>query len=185
MSDAFRICSTCKTPIPFGGSYFTCSVSTCNRKRIGLFFCSVQCWDAHLPEARHRDAWAESQTAPTREQWKKEQAGEDAAETRSSSTSVADAVPKRRMVDTTVSAQPSGIELKPDPGDRDALVVVSKLKKYIKDRSDMNTSQNVVNVLSDHLRELCTEAIRVAAQNERRTVMDRDFAVVLSRYVRR
>jgi histone H3/H4 len=59
------------------------------------------------------------------------------------------------------------------------LVVVSKLKKYIRAKSGMNTSDNVTNVLSDHLRELCVQAIRHAAESERRTVMDRDFAAIL------
>ena len=59
------------------------------------------------------------------------------------------------------------------------LVVVSKLKRYIKARSGMSTSDNVVGVLSDHLRALCTEAIRQAAQDGRRTVMNRDFTRVL------
>jgi hypothetical protein len=64
--EAFRVCSTCRKPIAFEGVYYTCSVSTCNRKRTGLYFCSVDCWSAHLPTARHRDAWAEEQRAPKR-----------------------------------------------------------------------------------------------------------------------
>jgi len=39
-------------------------VSTCNRVRTGLFFCSMECWEGHLPTARHRDAWAEEKRAP-------------------------------------------------------------------------------------------------------------------------
>ena len=52
----WRRCNTCKTDIGFGKKYFVCNVSTCNRKRTGLAFCSVECWDAHLPTARHRKA---------------------------------------------------------------------------------------------------------------------------------
>jgi hypothetical protein len=59
------------------------------------------------------------------------------------------------------------------------LVVVSKLKAFVRARSGMNTSDNVVGVLSDHLRELCGEAIRNAARDGRRTVMDRDFIPLL------
>jgi histone H3/H4 len=45
----------------------------------------------------------------------------------------------------------------------------------------MNTSDTVVGVLSDHLRELSVQALRNAAADGRRTVMDRDFAAVLGR----
>lgn len=57
----------------------------------------------------------------------------------------------------------------------ETLVVVSKLKKYIKDRSDMNTSGNVAPALSETLRRLCDKAIENARNEGRKTVMDRDF----------
>ena len=60
----WKKCSFCKKPIAFGVTYTVCSVSTCNRKRTGLQFCSLYCWDAHLGESRHRDAWAEEKTSP-------------------------------------------------------------------------------------------------------------------------
>ena len=41
-----------------GARYWRCSVSTCNSGRVKLYFCSVACWDAHLPTARHRSAFA-------------------------------------------------------------------------------------------------------------------------------
>jgi hypothetical protein len=62
----WRECSICKKPIAYRANYQVCSVSTCNRKRTGLVFCSVDCWDAHLPDARHREAWAVEETAPAR-----------------------------------------------------------------------------------------------------------------------
>jgi hypothetical protein len=52
---AFAVCSTCRKEIPWGSKWIRCDVSTCNRKRMPLYFCSPGCWDAHLPEARHRD----------------------------------------------------------------------------------------------------------------------------------
>ena len=66
MSDAgtWRPCNVCKKPIAYGSTYWVCSVSTCNRKRTRLHFCSVECWDAHLPGARHREAWAEEKRSP-------------------------------------------------------------------------------------------------------------------------
>src|SRR3954469_21361157 len=62
---AWRHCNLCKVAIGFEAEYFICSVSTCNRKRTGLFFCSLACFEAHLPTARHRDAWAERQRSPS------------------------------------------------------------------------------------------------------------------------
>src|SRR6185503_7093304 len=72
----YRLCSSCKKELPFGAGYYRCSVSTCNRARMPLTFCSVACFEAHVPVVRHREAWAEEATAPTREQWEREQAEE-------------------------------------------------------------------------------------------------------------
>ncbi len=169
MSDAegpYKRCSTCKSPIEFGVEYYVCSVSTCNRPKLGLFFCSLPCWEAHVPEARHRDAWAESQKAPSRERHAAAIAEQDAAPARA-----------RVVVPSPVHAAPA---VEPDTGD-DVLVVVSKLKKYIRTRSEMNTSDSVVVPLSNHLRQLCNEAIRNAARDGRKTVLDRDFAQILSK----
>jgi len=58
---------------------------------------------------------------------------------------------------------------------REVLVVVSKLKSYIKTRSGMNTSDGVIPVLSDEIRRLCDRAIENATRDGRKTVMDRDF----------
>ncbi|MBI5478827.1 MAG: hypothetical protein HY906_08230 [Deltaproteobacteria bacterium] len=54
----FAVCSMCRKVIPVGAVFYRCSVSTCNSGRLKLVFCSLACWDAHLPEARHRNAWA-------------------------------------------------------------------------------------------------------------------------------
>ena len=59
---------------------------------------------------------------------------------------------------------------------REVLVVVSKLKGYIKARSGMNTSDGVIPVLSDEIRKMCDRAIENATRDGRKTVMDRDFA---------
>lgn len=60
----WRRCSACKNPIECGSTYWVCNVSTCNRKRTALVFCSVTCWEVHLPEANHRESWAEERIAP-------------------------------------------------------------------------------------------------------------------------
>ena len=72
----WRRCSSCKKEIGFTTTYWVCNVSTCNRKRTGLVFCTTSCWDVHLPLMNHREAWAEERRAPTREAWRREQEAE-------------------------------------------------------------------------------------------------------------
>lgn len=62
----------------------------------------------------------------------------------------------------------------------DVLVVVSKLKNYIKNTSDMNTAGNVAPALSGIVRSLCDQAIENARNDGRKTVMDRDFSFTTS-----
>ena len=57
----------------------------------------------------------------------------------------------------------------------DSLVVVSKLKAYIKSSAGMNTSGNVAAKLSAIIRSLCDRAVENAKNDGRKTVMDRDF----------
>ena len=146
----FKKCSICKKEIALGGKYYVCSVSTCNGKRTGLSFCSIHCFERHLPGARHKDAAAIEMTAP-------------------SSVAVPAAVeaPRRRIVSTKPKAS--------NPAPQEVLVVASKLKAYIKARSDMNTSGSVMDVLSAKLRDLCDDAIDQARSEGRKTVLDRDF----------
>lgn len=58
----------------------------------------------------------------------------------------------------------------------EVLVVVSKLKKYIKEEAEMNTSSGVASVLSDKIKGLCKEAVENAKADGRKTLMDRDFS---------
>ncbi|HEX9795203.1 MAG TPA: hypothetical protein VGC54_14560 [Planctomycetota bacterium] len=57
----------------------------------------------------------------------------------------------------------------------EVLVIVSKLKNYIKAKSGMNTSGSVAPAVSDILRRMCDQAIESARSDGRKTVMDRDF----------
>jgi len=59
--------------------------------------------------------------------------------------------------------------------EKEVLVVISKLKAYIRAQSDMNTSSSVAPVISDVVRKLCDDAIARARADGRKTVMDRDF----------
>jgi histone H3/H4 len=142
----WRICSSCKrTQIAFGAKYYECSVSTCTGKRTGYVFCSVQCFETHLPGARHRDAAAVECFAPSRQQ----------AMAENSAPSVSTAA------STAASSE--------------VLVVVSKMKQYIKDKADMNTSGDVADILSVQMRRACDRAIEVARADGRKTVMAKDF----------
>jgi hypothetical protein len=57
----------------------------------------------------------------------------------------------------------------------DILVVVSKLKNFVKDSSGMNTAGDVMPVLSDIIRKTCSAAVENAEKDGRRTLMARDF----------
>ena len=60
--------------------------------------------------------------------------------------------------------------------ENETLVVVSKLKNYIRAKSGMNTSSSVSEILSSIVRTACDNAIEAAKNDGRKTVMDRDFA---------
>ena len=64
--DGWARCSVCKKTIPYGGTYLKCVVSTCNRKRFQLQFCSDSCWDAHNPEQNHRNPAYTEHVAPAK-----------------------------------------------------------------------------------------------------------------------
>jgi hypothetical protein len=161
-SSIWRKCSVCKKAIGFKSKYFICSVSTCNGQRTGYVFCSVACFEVHLPGARHRDAGAIEKTAPSEAEAKAQQAAEASAATASA--------PKRVMA-TTQSAPSS---TKPN-APREVLVVVSKVKDYIRARSEMNTSDSIMPLLSELIRQACDDAIDAAREEGRKTVLDRDF----------
>ncbi|MFQ5729791.1 MAG: hypothetical protein ACE5GN_05475 [Waddliaceae bacterium] len=55
------------------------------------------------------------------------------------------------------------------------LVVVSKIKRHIKNKSGMNTSASVMEELSKIVEFEIDKAIKTAQANKRKTVMDRDF----------
>ena len=55
------------------------------------------------------------------------------------------------------------------------LIVVSKLKQFVKDYSELNTSADVSSVLSDIVREKCVDAIYKAKKDGRKTLMGKDF----------
>ena len=57
----------------------------------------------------------------------------------------------------------------------ETLVVVSKVKNYIKNKAGMSTASNAVEALTRVVEKACDEAIERAEKARRKTVMDRDF----------
>jgi hypothetical protein len=153
----WRRCSACKQPIAFAARYWACSVSTCNRERTALVFCTLSCWEVHLPGANHREAWAVEKTAPAGAE-----SPPGAATARESRPA-----PTRRLPTTSPRTQPAAPE--------EVLIVASRLKDYIRARSGFHTSDRVLAPLSGIVRRICDEAIQSATAEGRTTVLDRDI----------
>lgn len=173
MSEVWKRCSTCRKDIAFGATYYVCSVSTCNRKRTGLTFCSVECFEAHLPMMRHREAGAVEEQAPTKAEHAKTQAesGDGGGRRRvvPSADSGSDRPRRRVVASAPAAANDDGA------APREVLVVASRFKAYVKARFGMNTSDGVLDPVSDHLRRICHEAADNARAEGRKTILDRDF----------
>ena len=182
MSTMWRKCSSCKKEISFGADYYQCSVSTCKHPRTGFQFCSVECWDAHLGFVFHRDAWAEEAKAP-------QQGSDDAARRAAppaklmSKIAEEERAPVRKIVEprslSSTSSSGSGSSGagsgKLRAKDLDTLVVVSKVKQLIRDRSEFNTSQCCIDALTEAVAEICLRGIETARADGRKTVMGRDI----------
>ena len=160
MSEAadWRRCSACKNPIALGATYWTCNVSTCNRKRTGLVFCTVSCWEVHLPTANHRESWAVESRAPSE------------AEPQTSPGDTTPSAPRRRIVPATPRERAPA-----DATPREILIIASRLKDYVRARAGFNTSDRALAPLSDIVRSICDRAIDNAAREGRKTVLDRDI----------
>lgn len=154
----WKRCSACKKPIELGATYWTCNVSTCNRKRTALQFCSVTCWEVHLPGANHRDSWAEEQQAPKTAEVTQPQATEIANQPTGTKRIVREAPRPSPDVDIP----------------KEILIVASRLKDYIRAKSGFKTSERILAPLSEIVRRACDDAIRNAERAERMTVLDRD-----------
>lgn len=156
-TQAWRRCSACKKPISFGAIHQVCSVSTCNQKRTGMVFCTVDCWEIHLPVANHREAWAVEATAPA-----------------SASAGVAKTPPPRRIASHRPRAEPATKAEAKTGTPLEVLIVASRLKDYVKARSGFSTSDRVLEPLTRIVREVCDQAIRNAHRDGRKTILDRD-----------
>lgn len=156
----WRRCSACKQPIALGVQYYICSVSTCQHKRTGLAFCSVECWEVHLPGANHREAWALDRTAPKRKE----------ATAPAPAGASGGGTPKRRIIPSTPAPASAG-----DDVPIETLIIGSRLKAYVLASSGLATSDKVMAPLSDVVRKAIDQAIRRATDGDRKTVLDRDI----------
>lgn len=59
----------------------------------------------------------------------------------------------------------------------DVLVVTSKVKKFIKESGNCNTSSETVAVLSKAVEILCRKGVESAKADGRKTVMARDIVI--------
>ena len=59
----------------------------------------------------------------------------------------------------------------------DVLVVTSKVKKYIKEKAQCNTSAETIDILSKAVERLCDKGIEHATTDGRKTVMARDIII--------
>lgn len=155
MPEIWKKCSSCKSDILCGQNYYLCSVSTCQGRTTNYAFCSVNCWDAHLPIERHKgdSAGALERKAPL-------------------TPATDDRATRRVIAGKPEAGKPSG---GPSSVEDEVLVVVSKIRKYIADKSGgMNTSASTYEALTDRIHRLCDRAIETARSQGRKTVMDRD-----------
>jgi len=174
-SAPWKKCSSCKKDILYGGKYYLCSVSTCKHPRTGVTFCSVECWDAHLGYANHRQAWAEENKAPNNP------GGVSSNPNLQSPSSTGDRQPfrqpDRQPVRKIVEAPKSQSlpTILTTNIETDTLVVVSKVKKLILDKSHMSTSQCFIDALTKKIVKECITGIEKAKESGRKTVMGRDI----------
>jgi hypothetical protein len=155
----WRKCSSCKKPIGWDRIFYKCSVSTCNGERTGYVFCSVACFEVHLPGARHRDAAAVESRSPATAS---SQVGTDSTHK-----------PQRLIVKSSTAQAISSVASAKIP--TEVLIIASRLKEYIQARGDMNTAAAVMDTLSDHVRRISDQAVDNARADGRKTVMERDF----------
>ncbi len=152
----WKKCSTCKKSINFTEDYYVCSVSTCNTKRTGYTFCSVPCFDQHIPAARHKSAGAIREQAPEK------------SDVKDGKTEP----PRRKKIIPQMYSKPSNKQVSKGG---DILVIASRFKDFVSEQSEFNTSASVMSALSDHLRHVAMQAIDNAREDGRRTVMESDL----------
>jgi hypothetical protein len=149
----WKKCSACKKAIPYNSRYYTCSVSSCNTSRTNYIFCSVPCFDHHIPKERHKSAGAIDNMSPKKPGSTEQNLG------------------ARRIIPNQKS-NPSNKQISRGG---DVLIIASRLKEFILAQSEYSTSASVMDVLSDHVRLIAMQAIDNARSAGRKTVMEQDL----------
>jgi hypothetical protein len=169
--------------------YWACSVSTCNRPASSYVFCTVDCWDAHVPTLNHRNPWCSEKRAPT-------ESSVQAPPAPHATTPQAHGSPQGAPPSSQAAPPPGshaarraarlarseaearrkrGGPATSSPDEKEILIVASRLKGYIDRQAGMNTSADVLVALSDIVRTEADRAIEHARNVGRKTVMARDF----------
>lgn len=148
----WRKCGSCKKEINYNSTYQVCGQTACQK----FAYCSIDCWSLHNSVMNHKNGWSEDRQAP-----KKENEG------------------VRRII-TPQKTTPSQSHSQSDQAqnkilEQEILIVASKLKQYVKDKHDLNTSADVMEILSQKVRKLTDQASQKAKSEGRKTLLDRDF----------
>lgn len=171
--DFWKKCSSCKKHLGFDQPHYVCSVSTCNGQRTGYVFCSIACFEVHLPGARHKDAAAIEARSPKKITNATEATHRPPEKRRIIAGSPSSVAERMGSTDSVSKSQSHGQTSSMES--QEVLVIASRLKDFIQKKAEMNTSADVMQVLSQHLRVICERAIDQAKASGRKTVMGRDF----------
>ena len=117
----------------------------------------------------HKDAWAEDFHSPTKNE----------VQSVADSTTTSTPTKGRRIIvgkESPKASEPSqNLSSEAHSIKTDTLVVVSKVKKLIKEQSGMSTSQCCVDALTKKVISECLKGIEEAKKVDRKTVMGRDI----------
>lgn len=172
---SWRRCSNCKNEIGLGSKYWLCSVASCTKVRAPVQFCSPDCWAVHEEIAFHKNAWAVEHLAPRTPEAK----AADVPVVKATATTAPPAAARPATSTATSTAASAAASSGSSTGSAggEVLVVVSRLKDWLREASGgMSTSDQVVPLLSDHVRRMADLSIASARANSRKTVLDRDLA---------
>jgi hypothetical protein len=137
-------------------------------------FCSVSCWEVHLPDANHREAWAVERRAPATLDAEPARGAASAPPPASRATATATAPAasggQRRLVRPVPPAASA-----PAAPPAEVLIVASRLKDYVRAKAGYNTSDRVLEPLSEIVRRIADQAIENARRDGRMTVLERDI----------
>ncbi|MDH4467890.1 MAG: hypothetical protein QE271_07520 [Bacteriovoracaceae bacterium] len=155
----WRKCGSCKKEIAYQTTYQVCGIASCQK----FAYCSVDCWSLHNSILNHKSAWSEDRISPKKEE----------------SNFLAESAPPTGVRRVVITPPKSGQQTNPASAvtysSDDILIVASKLKQFVKDKHDLNTSANVMKILSDHVRTFTDRAAMKAKSEGRKTLLDRDF----------